>query len=137
MKVVSNGVVPTSPVFFFDVDTKNGYSLHDITRFIETKRLRNADVYRTKNGWHIVSETSSWDESQRLLNVTKKAFSESDYIRNCRKLRLRVSAKWDEKTGEIVNPEPTLLCCRCEDGHKEKRLGKTEMYVTFEGERHA
>ena len=127
IKVAAIGVVAKSPVFFFDVDYP--YSLMNVLAFKSIFKLKGCDVYATKHGYHVVSEVESWDECQKLLDSTKFVFPHADYIRNCRKLRLRLSPKWGENQVE-VSPAPVLAICECYGTHQEKRVGTIEGYNT-------
>ena len=74
---------------------------------------KNFDLYETKHGIHIIAQ----------LN---KPF---DHMFD----RIRISAKYEEKTGKVVNPEPKLFLCHCPNGkHIDKRRkGKLEVYPTW------
>lgn len=69
------------------------------------------DVYRTQDGFHIVS---------RLAHAFDYRFK-----------RLRVGSKIDGRS-QVVNPEPRLVFCACPGrNHSEKRLnGRLEIYCT-------
>jgi hypothetical protein len=73
----------------------------------------NFDIYKTKHGIHLIAR----------LN---RPF---DYMFD----RIRISPKYEERTGEIVNPAPKLFLCNCPNGqHVDKRLeGKLEIYPTW------
>ncbi|MHB1909273.1 MAG: hypothetical protein ACYCQJ_10460 [Nitrososphaerales archaeon] len=92
-KLFTIGVLRPKQIFFCDIDSDN------------------IDVYKTKDGFHIVSELDH-------------AF---DYSFD----RLRVAPKYDSK-GIEVNPAPSLILCSCKNGkHKDKRLfGNLEFYAT-------
>lgn len=74
---------------------------------------KDFDLYETGHGIHLIAR----------LN---KPF---DYMFD----RIRISPKYEEKTGRIVNESPKLLLCNCPDGkHIDKRLeGKLEVYPTW------
>jgi hypothetical protein len=84
---------PYSRTFYCDIDSDN------------------LDVYKTQDGFHVVSQLSH-------------AF---DY----RFRRLRVGSKIDRR-GKAVNPAPRLVFCSCPNGiHSDKRLdGRLEIYCT-------
>ena len=82
---------------------------HSRTFFLDID-ANNLDVYRTKDGFHVVS---------RLAHAFDYKFD-----------RLRVSPKFDRQ-GEIVNSRPGLVYCGCPRKHVEKRLnGRLEIYAT-------
>jgi hypothetical protein len=72
------------------------------------------DIFRTKDGYHIVAKLA-------------KPF---DYILTMRKgARLRIAPKYD-KRGRVVNPKPKLVFCTHKK-HKDIRLeGRIELYAT-------
>ncbi|MDG7000432.1 MAG: hypothetical protein JRN15_15150 [Nitrososphaerota archaeon] len=74
---------------------------------------KNFDLYETKHGIHLIAK----------LN---KPF---DYMFD----RIRISPKYEEKTGETVNNAPRLIYCKCPKGvHLDKRLqGSLEVYPTW------
>ena len=74
---------------------------------------KNFDLYETDHGIHLIAK----------LN---KPF---DYMFD----RIRISPKYEEKSGAIVNPAPSLLLCHCPNKHHtDKRLeGKLEIYPTW------
>lgn len=112
------GVVPIFPVYFYDFD---GTSFVTVMEW-GMMEFEDFDIYKTKNGFHLVGDCSSWDEVQVKLNDTKAFFPDLRYINNCRKLRLRISPKWDKK-GVPVSPEPLLEYCHClKNKHHDKRL---------------
>ena len=70
-------------------------------------------IYKTKHGIHLIAR----------LN---KLF-------DCMFDRIRISSKYEEKTGEILNESPELFLCNCPNGqHIDKELeGKLETYPTW------
>ncbi len=119
----------TLPTFWFDVDGENQYL--QVLKF-GIQALFNFDIYKTLHGYHLVSVRPDYDDVQFLLDCTKEIFSNSDYIRSCRKLRLRIGPKWT-KDGKEVSPAPYLLLCRCANGvHVEHRTGELVIYRTNE-----
>lgn len=71
------------------------------------------DLYRTKHGIHLIA---------RLRKPFDYAFD-----------RIRISPKYEEKTGRIASDSPKLFLCKCPNGqHIDKRLeGKLEVYPTW------
>lgn len=77
-------------------------------------------TYMTKDGYHYVQQMPTWDRVQYSLYELKYIFPRSNYILNCRKLRLRISAKWDKLKVDnfnqplVVSHEPILYeHCTC------------------------
>lgn len=118
--------IDRKPVFFFDFDGE--YSIGDIQLWA-FKHSKEFDIYKTKHGYHLVFDVDSFDTLQNLLDETKIVFPKVDYIRNCRKLRIRISPKWDNVTGKEISSAPTLLLCTCKE-HHDKRVGRLEIYAT-------
>lgn len=127
------GVKPTKPTFFFDVDKQEGYALEDLREFVKDAGIKNADYYETRGGVMVagLTDPTTWDAVQDVLERTKASFPRATYPRNCRIARLRISPKWDAN-GEEVSPAPRLVLCTCKgkDGHAEKRVGYLDGYWT-------
>ena len=121
------------PVFFFDDDYYYPHSFIPVwNQFLLDRDVERWDIFQTKHGIHIVADSKNWDHCQYLLDETKAVFPKCDYIRNCRRLRLRIGPKYVEETGEIVSKEPMLRDCNCKGKHIEKRVGRLELYSTFD-----
>lgn len=87
-------------------------------------------IYRTKHGYHIVIQMATWDRVQFSLYELKVIFPKSFYTIDHKYQRLRISPKWDYKTGEIVSDAPELYeSCSC---YKESRIGTKESYLTYD-----
>lgn len=122
------GFKPIEALFLFEID--QDYTFENLRDFANIALPRGYDIYKTKHGYHLVGVVPNWDYCQKLLDLTKHIFPNSNYIRNCRKCFLRLTAKYDKKTGKEVSPEPELYLCRCLHGHQEKRKGMYSIYDT-------
>lgn len=127
--LTTTGVRPTAPVFFFDFDKA---SLAEIIGYVHEKVKAECayDIYQTSESrYHLVIAFSNYDDVQSMLYDCKNHFPKEQYILNCRRLRLRVTAKVARNGTEVV-PAPQLILCGCKDGHKDKRVGILEVYDT-------
>lgn len=107
------------------------YKSYKAIQFFNTKLSHmHWAIYKTKHGWQYVHQFPTWDKVQYGLRELKMLFPRSNYIMNARKLRLRLSPKWNKVTGEIQSPEP-LLYNSCDD-YEESRIGTTENYYTYD-----
>lgn len=87
-------------------------------------------IYITKHGWHIVMKMPTWERVQFSLYELKVIFPKSTYPIYTKALRLRISPKWNRKTGKVVSEEPQLFeSCKC---YKELRTGTKESYYTYD-----
>ena len=96
----------------------------------------------------MVQQMKHYDAVQSALWELKAIFPRSNYILNCRKLRLRISPKWVRTTGKVISPEPLLFeHCNCQiwNDHNflslkrngtqssiDIREGLAEMYSTYD-----
>jgi hypothetical protein len=127
VKLVTTGVRPLIPTFFWDFDkTELG-----LIRAHARNLFHSYDIYQSsRERYHLVAPCVSYDEVQEKLKITKQVFPEENYILHCRRLRLRVTEKIDALTGAIVVDAPRLLECHCTHGHQERRVGILEQYYT-------
>lgn len=74
---------------------------------------KDFDLYETKHGIHLIA---------RLKHPFDYYFD-----------RIRISPKYEEKSGEIVNSKPELFLCHCPNKkHVDKRReGRLEIYPTW------
>lgn len=120
------GVKPLTPVIFWDFDRT---PIEDITKFAR-KNFIEYDIYLSSKGkYHLVAPADTYDTVQDSLEKIKQQFPSEVYIMNCRRLRLRITAKVDDKGREIV-PAPVLIECFCNGAHVDKRTGILEVYYT-------
>ena len=107
------------------------YKTYKAIQFFNTKLSHmHWAIYKTKHGWQYVHSFPTWDRVQFGLRELKFIFPRSNYIMNAKYLRLRMSPKYDKNTLEIKSPEPKLYVS-CDD-YEEVRLGKIEMYYTYD-----
>lgn len=117
---------PTEPVFMWDFDRT---PLAEVKAWAKLK-LEQYDIYESsENKYHLVALMQNFDQVQHLLRHTAGLFTKEQYIQHCRRLRLRVSAKWDSKGREVI-PAPRLIECHCNPWHTDKRTGMLERYFT-------
>lgn len=119
------GVKPTTPTFFWDFDRT---PLNEIMAWISKSNIANFDVYNSsEHRFHLVFSCQTWDQVQEALIACKKQFPTENYIMNCRRLRLRITAKYNHHGIERTKA-PMLVYCGCPAGHVEKRVGIAENY---------
>lgn len=106
-------VRPQEPIFFFEIDKKHSISLFTRikNRLRDINNLYNLDsqIYKTKHGYHIIVQSTSWDQ---VIELREKFFSwvEVNYFNDDpTKAALRITAKWHQITGEEISPAPALL----------------------------
>jgi hypothetical protein len=87
-------------------------------------------IYQTKHGWHMVMPMPTWNRVQFSIFELKVIFPRSTYFITYKNLRLRISPKWDIKTGKEISPQPILYdSCPC---YRESRIGNRESYRTYD-----
>ena len=108
---VAVGLIRPPRVFFYEIDSTDKNDFTDLYYCAE-KQLQYYSIYKTKHGYHIIG-----------YPYTKKAwkhfsfYHESDFTiklkprwQNRNPQVLRISEKWDLKTGKVVSPAPKLVC---------------------------
>lgn len=110
---VAVGILRPPRVFFYEVDVKKGKFRATKKRLIEfaKKKLVSFSIYRTLHGYHVRGYPF-----KRSVFIQFCHSFRSDFARKLRprwKRRnpqvLRISEKFDLKTGKIVSPKPKLI----------------------------
>lgn len=113
-KNVAVGLLRPPHVFFYEVDVKKGKFRATKKRLVKYAKdlFVYFSVYRTKHGYHLLA----FGYSKYNFALFKKLFP-SDFTRLLRfrwnrqnPQVLRISEKWDLKTGKIVSPKPKFIC---------------------------
>ena len=107
------GLLRPPHVFFYEVDCKRGKFRTIRRRFLEAARkfFNYWSLFRTKHGYHLIA----YPYSRKVWRYFKRNFR-SDFTMKL-KARwgrkepqvLRISSKFDIKTGDIVSLEPKLI----------------------------
>ena len=112
-EVMTLAIRPREPIFFFEIDQEHSYILfrkiRSILKDIQTAYNLDSQIYETKHGYHIIVESTSWDQT---IDLRKTFFSwiEVNYFNDDpTKAALRVSAKRSIQTGNIISPAPRLV----------------------------
>ncbi len=130
----------TEPVLVWDYDWKD--TIDRYNRFTAFKAviqfcneaLVNYDIYCTRDGIHVVCLCESYEDVQLLLDLMHDyyLFEKCQFTNDYRNLRIRITPKFDKKTGKILSDMPHLQICHCENGiHVDHRLkGQFVIYPT-------
>ena len=111
---VAVGILRPPHIFFYEVDVKNGKFRAMKRKLIRVAKnwLKAFSVFRTKHGYHIIG----FPYYIRTWRYFKKRFS-SDFTMKLKPRWdrrypqvLRISEKFDLKTGKIVSPAPKFIC---------------------------
>lgn len=113
---VAVGLLRPPHIFFYEVDLKN----NDNFGVMKYRLIRAAtawfnkdsfSIYRTKHGYHLIA----YPYSRRAWNYFKRKFP-SDFTRKLKSRWgkkepqvLRISEKFDVKTGKVVSPAPKRI----------------------------
>lgn len=113
-KNVAVGLLRPPHVFFYEVDVGKGHSFRNKRRWLSMfgeLYFKAFSIYRTKNGYHFLG----YPYRKKIWIKFKKTFKSDFTI----KLRprwnrknpqvLRISEKWDLKTGRITSPAPKFI----------------------------
>ena len=111
---VAVGILRPPHVFFYEVDTKLGHFrwLRN-TLVIHSKRFFKAfSLFRTKHGYHLIGYPFTQKAWRYFKRVFKSDFTMKLKPRWNRKYPqvLRISEKFDLKTGKVVSPAPKFVC---------------------------
>lgn len=107
---IAVGILRPPKIFFFEIDNKDILEVARFGRFIET-HFHYYSVYETKNGFHVIA----YPFKRKIWNHFKREFK-TDFTMKLRKRWgkgkpqvLRISEKWDQKTGRVTSPRPKLI----------------------------
>lgn len=136
------GVVPKQPFVLWDYDLDEVEILHRLgvvealehlaEHLIPGTQHRHWCIRETKNGYHLVVQTDTWDESQNALYYLHD-LTHKQSIMSCRRQRIRVSPKWS-LTGVELSFTPRVIrgCLHKSEYWNEIKGGHLEFYWTYE-----
>jgi hypothetical protein len=113
-KNVAVGLLRPPHVFFYEVDCKKGKFRATKKRLVKyaNRSFHVFSVFRTLHGYHIIG----FPYRTKVFCFFKKKFV-SDFTKKLRPRWnrkdpqvLRISEKWNLKTGRIVSPAPKFIC---------------------------
>ena len=111
---VAVGILRPPHVFFYEVDCPNDFrqTRSDLKDTANSAGLKVFSIFKTKHGYHIIG----YPYSRKIWRRFKREFP-SDFTMKLkprwnRKYPqvLRISEKFDLKTGKVVSPAPKFVC---------------------------
>lgn len=137
------GLVPNTPIVYWDYDLNNESESDAIswlknyaTAYREDSDHTHYAIRKTKHGLHLVMQVRTWDAADFTLRELKN-LTDKVSIMSCRKQRIRISPKWELKTGFVLSPAPYVIdgCPHTETWYADitdKSKGRLEYYETYE-----
>lgn len=110
---VAVGILRPPHVFFYEVDVKRNFKyVFSRLKFHAKMTLHYFSIFRTKHGYHLMGYPYSKATWQHFTKMFTSDFSIKLRPRWNKKEPqvLRISEKWDLKTGKVVSPKPKFIC---------------------------
>jgi len=111
--------------FFFDYDTQSEEEVQRFRKYVQYTFYVAYVLFRTKHGIMVMSTlTFPFEQLRKYFDQFQQAFP-SDYLWDI-PLFLRLSEKWDWRTGTVVSAMPQII-----DNHKQVdiyKLIREDMY---------
>ena len=113
-KNVAVGLLRPPHVFFYEVDCKKG-NFKAMRMSIQRSAMdwfESYSLFRTRHGYHLFGypySKEAWDffkfvyPSDFTIKLRMRWYSKNPQV-------LRISEKWDLKTGKVTSPKPKFIC---------------------------
>ena len=100
-RTIALGLTRPRGILFFEIDF---FALKKLKGFAQ-KNFKYFEILRTRHGYHLRAYPFRWKKFRALKRMFK-----SDFSMKYEKCILRISPKWEEKTGRITSPRPIRVC---------------------------